>query len=225
MSGMPHAAQPQRGDFVQAPLCAPAVRNLGNRDFAAVWRAMQAFNQARTAATRDEIWLVEHPPVFTLGLAGKYEHVLHPGGIPVLKTDRGGQVTYHGPGQIVCYLLLDLSRLGMGVRELVRRIEAAAIALLDDYGIASHTAPGMPGVYVNHPGGLAKISAVGLRVARHATYHGLALNVNMDLEPFSRINPCGYAGLASAQMRDYGVSDSMDRVAAKLVSHLIRHLY
>lgn len=187
---------------------------------------MQAFNQARTAATRDEIWLVEHPPVFTLGLAGKYEHVLHPGVIPVLKTDRGGQVTYHGPGQIVCYLLLDLSRLGMGVRELVRRIEAAAIALLDDYGIASHTATGMPGVYVNHSGGgLAKISAVGLRVARHATYHGLALNVDMDLEPFSRINPCGYAGLASAQMRDYGVSDSMDRVADKLVSHLIRHLY
>ena len=204
----------------------PVIRKLGRAEYEPAWRAMQAFNKARTAETPDEIWLAEHPPVFTLGLGAKPLHVLNPGDIPVLKIDRGGQVTYHGPGQIVCYLMLDLRRQGFGVKELVRRIEASVVALLAEYRIAAHAEPGMPGVYV-HVGAhqdLAKISAIGLRVANHATYHGLALNVDMDLEPFSRINPCGYPGLRSAQMKDYGVSDSMDDVGMRLASQLVKHL-
>ena len=205
----------------------PVIRKLGRAGFEPTWRAMQSFNKVRTADTPDEIWLVEHPPVFTLGLAGKPLHVLNPGAIPVLKIDRGGQVTYHGPGQIVCYLMLDLRRLGIGVKDLVRRIEASVVAFLAEYRIAAHAEPGMPGVYV-HVGvhqDLAKISAIGLRVANHATIHGLALNVAMDLEPFSRINPCGYPGLRSAQMKDYGVSDSMDNLGMRLASQLVKHLY
>ena len=186
---------------------------------------MQAANRAHTADTPDEIWLLEHPPVFTLGLAAKPEHVLAPGTIPVVRIDRGGQVTYHGPGQLVVYLLLDLRPGSCGVRELVKRIEQSVIELLAQYGIDSHRLAGMPGVYVTRQQAEAKIAAIGLRVARHATYHGLSLNIDMDLEPFSRINPCGYEGLAVTQMRDFGVTDKMTLIGEKLVSHLQRNLY
>ncbi len=201
---------------------------------------MQAANRARSADTPDEFWLLEHSPVFTLGLAGKPEHVLAPGDIPVVKIDRGGQVTYHGPGQLVIYLLLDVKALGYGVKELVRRIEQSLIDLLAEYGIESVRRAGMPGVYVPLPSpvygrgaggegtsyrGYAKIAAIGLRVARYATYHGLSLNVDMELEPFSRINPCGYEGLAVTQMRDYGVKDTMEEIGEKLVTQLRRNLY
>lgn len=202
---------------------------------------MQTANRAHTPASPDEFWVLEHPPVFTLGLAGKIEHVLAPGNIPVVKIDRGGQVTYHGPGQLVVYLLLDLKKLGYGVKELVKRIEQSVIDLLAEYGIDAYRLAGMPGVYVNLndadakiaaiglPDGnrpaVAKIAAIGLRVANHATYHGLSLNVDMDLEPFSRINPCGYEGLAVTQMRNFGVTDKMAVISGRLVSHLKTNLY
>ncbi|MEO5694167.1 MAG: lipoyl(octanoyl) transferase LipB [Usitatibacter sp.] len=180
------------------------------------WRAMQASNLARTAQSEDQLWLLEHPPVFTLGLAGRKEHVLAPGDIPVVSTDRGGQVSYHGPGQAVCYVLMDLRRAGYGVRELVRRLEQSLIDTLADYGIAGIRRAGMPGVYVEG----AKVAAIGLRVARGGTYHGIALNVDMDLEPFSRIDPCGYPGLAATRLADLGVRDSIDQVHEKLELHL-----
>ena len=177
---------------------------------------MQAFNLARTPATADQLWLVQHPPVFTLGLAGRREHVIAPGEIPVIATDRGGQVTYHGPGQAVVYALLDLRRLGFGVRELVRRMEQSAIELLAARGIAGERREGMPGVYVEG----AKIAAIGLRVARGCCYHGMALNVDLDLEPFSRIDPCGYPGLASTRLADRGVRDSIEIVHRDLATSL-----
>ena len=201
------------------------IRNLGHADYEPTWRAMQDFNARRDADTKDEIWLVEHPPVFTLGLAADPSNVLNPGDIPVIKIDRGGQVTYHGPGQLVCYLMLDLRRLGFGVKSLVRRIEAAVVATLAEYGIQSQAEPGMPGVYVGQGAELAKISAIGLRVSRHCTFHGLSLNVDMDLEPFTRINPCGYPDLKAIQLRDLGVSDKISIVGDKLVAQLNNHLY
>ncbi|MBL8524097.1 MAG: lipoyl(octanoyl) transferase LipB [Betaproteobacteria bacterium] len=215
------------------------IKHLGLVEYEPIWHAMQAANKSRSDTTVDELWLVEHPPVFTLGLAGKPEHVLAPGDIPVLKIDRGGQVTYHGPGQLVVYLLLDLKQLGYGVKELVKRIEQSVIDLLAQYDIDSYRLSGMPGVYVQLPspaGGRgvggegkwadqAKIAAIGLRVANHATYHGLSLNIDMDLEPFSRINPCGYEGLAVTQMRDLGVTDKMAVIGEKLVSQLKSNLY
>lgn len=203
----------------------PNIRILGHADYEPTWRAMQAFNAERDEDTDDEIWLVEHPPVFTLGLAGDPSHVLNAGEIPVVKIDRGGQVTYHGPGQLVCYLLLDIRRLGYGVKSLVRRIEESVVALLSEYSLSAHAEPGMPGVYIGEGADLAKISAVGLRVSRHCTYHGLSLNVNMDLEPFSRINPCGYPNLKATQLSDLGVSDKISIVGDKLVARLQQHLY
>ncbi|MEQ1515571.1 MAG: lipoyl(octanoyl) transferase LipB [Usitatibacteraceae bacterium] len=218
----------------------PLIKRLGLVAFEPTWRAMQTANKSRTHETPDEIWLLEHPPVFTLGLAGKPEHVLAPGEIEVIKIDRGGQVTYHGPGQLVVYLMLDLKRLGIGVKELVKRIEQSVIDLLAGYGIEGVRKSGMPGVYTlttRTPSGhgspeSAKIAAVGLRVANHATYHGLSLNVDMDLEPFSRINPCGYEGLEVTQMRDCGAHfvnrDKMDPLAEigdQLVAHLSQQLY
>jgi lipoyl(octanoyl) transferase len=212
---------------------APIIKHLGAADYAQTLLAMQTQNRTRTAETADEIWLLEHPPVYTLGLAGKAEHVLNAGDIPVIKVERGGQVTYHGPGQLLAYLLLDVKRLGYGVKELVRRIEQSLIDLLAQYGIESFRKAGMPGVYVSlktsESAGDAKIAAIGLRVANHATYHGLSLNVDMDLEPFSRINPCGYKGLAVTQMRDlHGVGkiemDKISIVGEKLVAHLQRNL-
>lgn len=204
----------------------PIIKHLGTADYDAVLRDMRAHNRAQTQArSHDEFWIVEHPPVFTLGLAGKPEHVLDAGDIPLLKADRGGQVTYHGPGQLVIYLLLDLKALGYGVKELVRRIEQSIIDLLGKYGLESYRLNGMPGVYVKVAGADAKIAAIGLRVANHATYHGLSLNVDMKLEPFSRINPCGYEGLAVTQLRDLGVSDNVESVAQKLTQHLKENLY
>jgi lipoyl(octanoyl) transferase len=196
------------------------VRNLGLVAYEPTWRAMQAFNASRGADTEDQLWLVEHPPVFTLGLAGRREHVLAPGDIPVIATDRGGQVTYHGPGQAVAYVLLDLRRLGIGVKELVRRLEQAAIDVLAGYGIRGERRAGMPGVYVDG----AKVAAIGLRIARGCSYHGLAINVDADLAPFSRIDPCGYPGLASTRMADLGVRDKISAVQQSLAEALTRCL-
>jgi lipoyl(octanoyl) transferase len=181
---------------------------------------MQAFNSSRDTQTGDQLWVVEHPPVYTLGLAGRPEHVLAPGDIPVVKTDRGGQVTYHGPGQVVAYPMLDLRRAGYGVKELVRRIEQAVIETLAGYAINGERREGMPGVYV----GGAKIAAIGLRVARGCTYHGVALNANLDLEPFTRIDPCGYPGLASTRLADQGVGDKISIVQERLERSLLRCL-
>ena len=187
-------------------------RGLGLVAYEPTWRAMQAFNAARGPSTPDQIWLVEHPRVFTLGLAGRREHVLAPGDIPVVATDRGGQVTYHGPGQAVAYVMLDLRRAGLGVRELVRRLEGALIEVLASYGVAGERQAGMPGVYVRG----AKIAAIGLRVARGSTYHGVALNSDLDLEPFARIDPCGYPGLESTSLAREGASDKIVAVQQRL---------
>jgi lipoyl(octanoyl) transferase len=185
-----------------------------------VWRAKQAFTDARDGETADELWLVEHPPVFTLGQAGKWEHVLMPGEIPVVPVDRGGQVTYHGPGQIVAYPLIDLRRLKLGIRELVCRIEQAILDTLATWNIEAVRKEGAPGVYVAG----AKIAALGLRVRRGCTFHGLAFNVNMDLAPFHRINPCGYQGLAVTQLMDLGGPSSLAEVEAELIAQLARQL-
>lgn len=196
------------------------VRELGRQPYEPVWRAMQRLTDARGPDTPDELWLVEHDPVFTLGQAGKMEHVLAPGEIPVIPVDRGGQVTYHGPGQLVAYPLLDLRRLGLGVRELVERIEQAVIDVLADWNIAAHRKDGAPGVYVNG----AKVMALGLRVRRGCTFHGLAFNIAMDLEPFRRINPCGYQGLQVTSVLDLGGPSGLDAVKPPLVAALSREL-
>lgn len=175
------------------------IRNLGQQDYQTVWQQMQNFVAARTAETPDEIWLLQHPPVFTQGQAGKAEHVLNPGNIPIIQTDRGGQVTYHGPGQLVIYVLFDLQRLQIGTRQLVTNLENAVIRLLADYKITAIARCDAPGVYVDN----AKICSIGLRIRKGFSYHGLAFNIDMDLEPFSRINPCGYQGLKITQLRDH----------------------
>jgi len=194
------------------------VRRLGRQPYEPVWRAMQAFTDARGPETPDELWVLEHDPVFTLGQAGKWEHVLLPGEIPVVPVDRGGQVTYHGPGQIVAYPLFDLRRLKIGVRELVTRIEQAIIDTLDTWNIGAARREGAPGVYV----GDAKVAALGLRVRRGCSFHGLAFNVAMDLEPFHRINPCGFQGLAVTQVLDLGGPGSLAAVEAILIGELAR---
>lgn len=199
------------------------VRDLGSQPYTPVWRAMQRFTDARDEQTVDELWLVEHGPVFTLGQAGKPEHVLAPGDIPVVPVDRGGQVTYHGPGQIVAYPLLDLRRLKLGVREYVDRIEQAAIETLAEWDIRAARRSGAPGVYVDG----AKIAALGIRVRRGCSFHGLAFNVAMDLAPFDRINPCGYAGLQVTSMLELRgrTSDvSLARVTPRLLHHLAAQL-
>ena len=179
------------------------IRKLGLADYQTVWTAMRDFTDARDQSTADEIWLLQHPRVFTQGQAGKAEHVLAPGDIPVIQVDRGGQVTYHGPGQIVGYLLIDLRRRKMGVRELVTGIENSIIDVLRQYDIEASARPDAPGVYLMKEGASgAKIAALGLRVRRGCTFHGLSLNVDMDMEPFNRINPCGFSGLKVAQLRD-----------------------
>jgi lipoyl(octanoyl) transferase len=192
------------------------IRHLGHVEYEPTWRAMQAFTSGRTPDTPDELWLVEHPPVFTLGQAGKREHVLTDIGIPVVAIDRGGQVTYHGPGQVVVYVLLDLRRRGYGVKELVNRLEQAVIDLLAGFGIAASRLDGAPGVYVDG----AKIAALGLRIRNGCSYHGLALNVDMGLSPFSAINPCGYEGLVVTQTRDQGVSASPTELGEALLERL-----
>jgi lipoyl(octanoyl) transferase len=216
---------------------------LGRRPYADVEPAMRDFTAARTADTEDELWLVEHEPVFTQGVAGRDEHVLLPGDVPVVRTERGGQVTYHGPGQVVAYPLVDLRRMAIYVKEYVFRIEAALIDTLADYGVTGHRVRSAPGIYVRladpfghavlAPGavdlaqpshGLGKIAALGIKVSKHRTYHGLALNVDMDLAPFERINPCGYAGLRTVDLKDIGVAATWGDAASRLAAHLQRRL-
>lgn len=194
------------------------VRRLGRQPYESTWKAMSAFTDARGADTPDELWLLEHDRIFTLGQAGKMEHVLAPGDIPVLPVDRGGQVTYHGPGQIVAYPMIDLRRAKLGVRELVHKIEQAIIDTLEHWNIGAQRRDGAPGVYV----GEAKIAALGLRVRRGCSFHGLAFNVNMDLEPYHRINPCGYQGLAVTQVLDLGGPSRLADVEDVLVDEFCR---
>ena len=216
----------------------PALRWLGRVDYAATYEAMQRFTAERNRDTGDELWLCEHPPVFTQGLAGKPDHVLLPGDIPVVQTNRGGQVTYHGPGQVVAYPLIDLHRAGYFVKEYVYRLEEAVLRTLREWEVTGHRVAGAPGIYVrladpfHHaaltgplPGGdpfagLGKVAALGIKVHRHCTYHGLAVNVAMDLEPYSRINPCGYAGLQTVDLSTIGVRAPWEDVAQTLARHL-----
>lgn len=226
------------------------LRVLGRAGYADTVAAMQRFTEERTGDTADELWICEHPPVYTQGIAGKRDHILVPGDIPVVATNRGGQVTHHGPGQVVAYPLVDLHRSGYYVKEYVHRIEEAVIRTLGHYGVTGHRVAGAPGIYVRlddpgsharlpqrplrrEPGsaapvpdftGLAKIAALGIKVARHCTYHGVALNVAMDLEPFSRINPCGYAGLQTVDLSTIGVHTTWDDVAAVLGQRLASRL-
>jgi len=181
---------------------------------------MKDFTNRRNPETLDELWITEHAPIFTQGLNGRAEHVLDIGDIPLLQIDRGGQITYHGPGQLLLYCLLDITRLDLGVKGLVAKIEKSVTDLLHDYGIVAHTRPGAPGVYVDQ----AKIAALGLRIRKGCCYHGLSLNIGMDLEPFSRINPCGYQGLAVTQLREFGVTDSVERVGLRLAEILSGNL-
>lgn len=207
-----------RASTIDSQTC---VRRLGITQYEPTWRAMQSFTASRDDATSDEIWLTEHPPVYTLGVAGRAVHL--PRGrddIPLVRCDRGGQITYHGPGQIVAYVLLDMKRRGVGVRSLVRLLEQAVIDMLDEHGVGAAGRVDAPGVYVNE----SKIAALGLRVRRGCCYHGVALNVNMDLSPFHAIDPCGYPGLTVTQMRDLGLLHDMNTVARQLESHLVRVL-
>ena len=196
------------------------VRTLGTVSYAPCFAQMQAFTDARNADTPDELWIVEHPPVYTLGLAGDPKHLLHATEIPVIKTDRGGQITYHGPGQIVVYLLLDLRRRRLFVRELVRQMEQALIDTLYTYDLHAERKAGAPGVYVPVEGTLAKIAALGIKVRNQCTYHGLALNVAMDLTPFEHINPCGYAGLRTIDLRSLRPDCNMPQVTERLLHAL-----
>ena len=203
------------------------VKRLGLVEYAPALEAMRVFTAERGADTPDEIWLLQHPPVYTLGQAGKPEHLLADNGIPLVKIDRGGQITYHGPGQVVIYLLLDLNRRGLKVRELVSRMEQAIIDLLAEHGVDASRLDGAPGVYVPRDGNgdyPAKIAALGLRIRRGCSYHGLSLNVDMELAPFSAINPCGYAGMPVTQLRDLGVRISPTQAADALTRHLIQLL-
>jgi lipoyl(octanoyl) transferase len=197
------------------------VRELGRVDYEPTWRAMQKLTSERDARTPDEIWLLQHPPVYTLGIAGRPEHLPRvDNGIPVVRTDRGGQITYHGPGQLVAYLLLDMRRLHLNVRALVRRMEQAVIALLAEHGVTAHGREEAPGVYV----GAAKVAALGLRIRNGCCYHGIALNVDMDLAPFRAIDPCGYPGLDVTQIRDLGIPATVERIGPRLAQSLIRNL-
>jgi lipoyl(octanoyl) transferase len=199
---------------------APVVRRLGLVDYEPTWRAMQRFTDERDASTPDEIWFLEHPPVFTLGMNAKQEHVLAPGDIPVVQIDRGGQVTYHGPGQLVVYPLIDLRRAKLGIRDLVTALERCVIDLAAEFGVAAEARREAPGVYVKG----RKLASVGIRVRRGSSYHGLAMNVSLDLEPFQRINPCGYQGLQMTQLADLGGPSTVDAAAYALAPHLLRAL-
>jgi lipoyl(octanoyl) transferase len=215
---------------------------IGHREYLATVQAMQTFTRSRGAATEDELWLVEHEPVFTLGLAGKPEHVLHAGTIPVVRTDRGGQVTYHGPGQVVAYPLVDLRPLRIYVKEYVYRLEQAVLDVLAGFGVTGHRIAGAPGIYVRiadpsgHArlvasesggerfAGLGKIAALGIKVSDHRCYHGVAVNVAMDLKPFTQINPCGYAGLTTIDLATLGVSTTWSAVAQRIGERMAAHL-
>lgn len=196
------------------------VRELGLQPYAPIYQAMQRFNAARCDDTQDELWLLQHLPVFTLGLNGKSEHLLDPGDIPVVQVDRGGQVTYHGPGQLIVYCLLDLRRRELGVRALVSALENAVIALLADHGVEAYADPSAPGVYVAG----RKLASLGLRVRRGGSYHGLSLNVAMDLEPFRRINPCGHRGLEMIQFGDLGIDADLAQTAGDLLAIIANSL-
>jgi lipoyl(octanoyl) transferase len=196
---------------------APHIKSLGLSEYQPTWELMKRFTIQRDADTRDEIWLVQHPPVYTQGQAGKPEHLLHVTAIPVVKIDRGGQITYHGPGQIVMYLLLDLRRWGLNVRQLVRLMEQAVIDLLASYGVAAHGRTAAPGVYV----GEAKIAALGLKIKNGCCYHGLSFNADMDLAPFANINPCGYARLRMTQARDLGIATPLPQLEQHLAGNLV----
>ena len=197
------------------------IKHFGMVDYLSTWQEMKDFTLARTKNTSDEIWLLQHPPVYTLGVAGKMEHLLRNNGISVVRTDRGGQITYHGPGQIIAYLLFDVRRLKLGVRELVREMEGAVIDLLEEYSIDTTVREDAPGVYV----GNAKIAALGLKIKNGYCYHGIALNVDMDLTPFSAINPCGYSGLKITQTSDLGISDGLDILTNKLSGKLKERIF
>jgi lipoyl(octanoyl) transferase len=199
---------------------APLIKHLGMAPYEPTWRAMQRFTDDRDSSTADEIWVVEHPPVFTLGLNASREHLLSPGDIPVIQIDRGGQVTYHGPGQLVIYPLIDVRRHGLGVRQLVVALENAIIAYAADLGIAAVGAREAPGVYVAG----AKLASIGLRIRRGASYHGIALNVSVDLEPFGRINVCGHRGLAVTRLADLSGVSEVRTVGAGVIPHLCREL-
>lgn len=196
------------------------IRQLGLQDYSRIWQAMQQFTDLRDSNTPDEIWLLEHPPVFTQGQAGKAEHLLFPGDIPVVQVDRGGQVTYHGPGQLVAYVLLDIKRRNLGVRQLVSMLENILIELLCRYNINAEARPDAPGVYVAG----AKIASLGLRVRKGCTFHGLALNVQMDMEPFGRINPCGYAGMQMVQCSELGGPLQVSEAATVMAELFQQHL-
>jgi lipoyl(octanoyl) transferase len=198
----------------------PHIKSLGLVEYQPTWDAMKRFTAERGLETRDEIWLVQHPPVYTQGMAGKPEHLLHSTNIPVIKIDRGGQITYHGPGQIVAYLLLDMRRWKIKVRELVRLMEQAVIDLLAELGVSAQSREDAPGVYV----GDAKIAALGLKIKNGCCYHGLSFNVDMDLRPFTNINPCGYAGLRITQACELGITVPINELQAELAQNLINGL-
>ncbi len=207
------------------------VKHLGLADYASTYEAMQAFTKERNSDTPDEIWVLEHPPVFTLGLAGNAGNLHSPSKhIPLVQVDRGGEITYHGPGQIVVYLLLDLKRLGIFVKELVSRIEQALIDTLADFGIQAERQQGAPGIYISEQAGVpaqwigAKVAALGLKVSKSCSYHGLALNVATDLEAFARIHPCGYEGLKTVDMQTLGIKDNIDIISQRLLKHLQKQL-
>lgn len=193
---------------------------MGVVEYLTTWQAMKEFTAQRTRETPDEIWLLEHPSVYTQGIAGKPEHLLFPSQIPVIRTDRGGQITYHGPGQVILYLLLDLHRRQLYIRQLVRKMEGAVIDLLDEYGVVAQGSEEAPGVYVNG----AKIASLGLKIRRGACYHGIAFNADMDLAPFTAINPCGYHGLRVTQAKELGITDGKEILAGKLAQHFIAQL-
>lgn len=215
-----HAAGVGATTAIAGDVPTPLIRRLGPAEYEPTWRAMQRFTDERTATTPDEIWFLEHPPVFTLGMNARREHVLAPGDIPVVQIDRGGQVTYHGPGQLVVYPLVDLRRLGLGVRDLVTALERSVIDLAAEYGVVAEARRNAPGVYVEG----RKLASVGIRIRRGASYHGLAMNVNLDLEPFGRINPCGYEGLQMTRLADIGGPASVAAAADALEPHLLRAL-
>jgi len=195
------------------------IRALGTQPYSEIWNAMKQFTDKRTHDTPDEIWLLQHPPVYTQGQAGKPEHILNPGHIPIVQSDRGGQVTYHGPGQLIAYILMDIQRRKLGVRSLVCELERILIRLLNAFGLLAETKPGAPGVYINH----TKIASIGLRVRKGCTYHGLALNINMDLKPFLGINPCGYSGLNMTQLSEHHPEINIQQVEAQLSSLFSTH--
>ena len=198
----------------------PVIRRLGCVEYEPTWRAMQRFTDERNASTPDEIWFLEHPPVFTLGMNASADHVLAPGDIPVVQIDRGGQVTYHGPGQLVVYPLIDLRRAKLGVRDIVTALEKCVIQLVAAFGVSAEARKEAPGIYVAGK----KLGSVGIRIRRHSSYHGLAVNVNLDLEPFQRINPCGYQGLEMTQLGELGGPGTVDSAADALEPHLLRSL-